>query len=442
MEVIYGQLIDRALQSETFEHCPVTRSLLKYLYDNRNREISEYSIATEVLARRDDFDPKSDSYVRVQIARLRAKLREFTEKEGNASTLQIVLPRGAYKLEFADWPLTTVMRGKSSSAEHAHTFAEARETDLEIAQSTASTQSSLLKLVRFLSAVIGTLAILLISILIWLGTHTDWWRYSHSLSAGSLESHFPFSQDSFWGKFVQGGKPVRIVLPNPVFFYWNDPKRKESVQVRSMGINDFSELQNSPILRDLSQKYGYPPILSQEYLSIYDGLSAFKLAILLSQNGTNVNVSDGTQFPLESIDHENVILMGTVQTLSPYQKYLKNLTLSFTPVARVIENHDPITGKEIDFLPIKESNAREVTPQLLACVPTNDAGGRMLVIEGYKENALVSYIASREGQEELHRVQTANGGSPFFEAVIMSEIDGNTPLRSRITYYHSLPFQK
>jgi hypothetical protein len=46
------------------------------------RKISEYAVATDALGRRIDFDPKTDASVRVQISRLRRKLKDFYETEG------------------------------------------------------------------------------------------------------------------------------------------------------------------------------------------------------------------------------------------------------------------------------------------------------------------------------------------------------------------------
>jgi DNA-binding response OmpR family regulator len=53
------------------------RSLLLYLWKHQGEPISEYAIAVDALGRSPDFDPKADSTVRVQVARLRTKLKDF-----------------------------------------------------------------------------------------------------------------------------------------------------------------------------------------------------------------------------------------------------------------------------------------------------------------------------------------------------------------------------
>ena len=68
-------LIGQVADSETFRTAPVMRSLLLYLWKNQGEQISEYAIAVDALGRSPEFDPKTDSTVRVQVARLRTKLK-------------------------------------------------------------------------------------------------------------------------------------------------------------------------------------------------------------------------------------------------------------------------------------------------------------------------------------------------------------------------------
>jgi serine/threonine-protein kinase len=58
--------------------------------------IKEYQLGVEVFERGVDFDPKTDSIVRVEASRLRHKLREYYETEGKQDELRIELPKGTY----------------------------------------------------------------------------------------------------------------------------------------------------------------------------------------------------------------------------------------------------------------------------------------------------------------------------------------------------------
>jgi adenylate cyclase len=55
-----------------------------------------YTIAVEVFDRNVSFDPAIDAIVRVEAARLRAKLREYYDREGRTDPVRFELPKGAY----------------------------------------------------------------------------------------------------------------------------------------------------------------------------------------------------------------------------------------------------------------------------------------------------------------------------------------------------------
>src|SRR5215471_11576342 len=97
----YDHLIRHVADSETFRTAPTMRALLLYLWDHQGEPISESAIATEALGRSQDFDPKLDSTVRVQVARLRTKLKDFYESAEAEFPLRVTLPLGRHELEWA-----------------------------------------------------------------------------------------------------------------------------------------------------------------------------------------------------------------------------------------------------------------------------------------------------------------------------------------------------
>lgn len=78
--------------------CKLLRYLGKKAVEQPNERVKEYQIATEVFGRPPDFDPQSDSMIRVQVGRLRAKLNEYYAGEGANDALVVELPKGAYHL--------------------------------------------------------------------------------------------------------------------------------------------------------------------------------------------------------------------------------------------------------------------------------------------------------------------------------------------------------
>jgi hypothetical protein len=59
-------------------------------------QIKEYNIAVDVLDRPPSFDPSEDAIARVEVHRLRKKLREYYQSEGADHNLRIVIPIGRY----------------------------------------------------------------------------------------------------------------------------------------------------------------------------------------------------------------------------------------------------------------------------------------------------------------------------------------------------------
>src|ERR1700757_2546947 len=82
----YWQQIDKLVGSHVLHGSESLCKLLRYLAQHALRDpgarLKEYQIATEVFGRPADFDPQSDSMIRVQAGRLRAKLAGYYGAEG------------------------------------------------------------------------------------------------------------------------------------------------------------------------------------------------------------------------------------------------------------------------------------------------------------------------------------------------------------------------
>ena len=71
----------------------------------RGDQIKEYSIAVEALGRRDNFDPQTDTIVRVTFHTLRKRLQDIYETgEGMSHPVRIVIPAGRYAAQFVHLP--------------------------------------------------------------------------------------------------------------------------------------------------------------------------------------------------------------------------------------------------------------------------------------------------------------------------------------------------
>lgn len=96
---VRGQL-DRILKSGPFHQSRHRQRFLEYIVNEalagRGERLKGYSIALAVFDRPETFDPAADPIVRIEATRLRAKLREYYEGEGQSDTVRIDLPKGGY----------------------------------------------------------------------------------------------------------------------------------------------------------------------------------------------------------------------------------------------------------------------------------------------------------------------------------------------------------
>jgi len=72
----------------------------KKFLDGQEQVLKEYNIGAEALGRAPEFDPKSDSIVRVEAHRLREKLKRYYETEGAGHPVIITLHVGHYVPQF------------------------------------------------------------------------------------------------------------------------------------------------------------------------------------------------------------------------------------------------------------------------------------------------------------------------------------------------------
>ena len=86
--------------SKAFAQAERLQRFLEFTVDwalaGRREQLKEFVIAVEVYGRKDSFDPKKNSIVRVEAGRLRSRLKEYYDTEGQDSALRIELPKGSY----------------------------------------------------------------------------------------------------------------------------------------------------------------------------------------------------------------------------------------------------------------------------------------------------------------------------------------------------------
>jgi tetratricopeptide (TPR) repeat protein len=92
--------LELVLRSRVFFQSHRIRRFLRFVVEEsllgQPHRLKEYLIGLEVFDRREVFDPRVDSIVRVEARRLRYKLEEYYRTEGREDPIRIVLRKGSY----------------------------------------------------------------------------------------------------------------------------------------------------------------------------------------------------------------------------------------------------------------------------------------------------------------------------------------------------------
>jgi hypothetical protein len=99
-QVLIRNALRRICKNTLFAQSVRMQSLLQFVIDQtlagNAHQIKGYTLGVEVFGRGTDFDPLSDSIVRVEGARLRSKLVEYYAGDGRNDEVVFELPKGGY----------------------------------------------------------------------------------------------------------------------------------------------------------------------------------------------------------------------------------------------------------------------------------------------------------------------------------------------------------
>lgn len=404
--------VSSVLDSRCFEKTPALRSLLLFLWQHRNNQISEYAIATEALGRSSLFNAKTDATVRVQISRLRQRLEKFYENEGQTSVTRLVIPLGTHQL-CVESALAAVANLIDSPA--------------NIGRSAPQPPRYLVPgLIGVCTVLLLTCAALAVQL-------------ARRPSASAAPSP---NQPRFWRAFFAGGLPTRIILPTPVFLSYGYPAEKSdrTIMVRDTAVNDFAARDGSPPFR-LLDKYLGRPSLSQSYTVASDTFAALKLGSYLDTSGFVTSVHSSADAVLESLDSENVIAIGTWGTLTPIKPYLDKMQYRLGRHETSVQIIDPLPGEPKTVVKVDEAPDRVIWPGIIAVLPGRNGRSHLLILASRYTAALVSFLTSTDGMDQLDRIWHAKGSPSYYQIVVNAEINGNarSPVRVWPVALHPYP---
>ena len=389
------------LGSRTFEKTPALRALLTYLWTNRDIPISEYAVATECLGRSARFDARTDATVRVQIGRLRQRLSRYYEDEGRACVDRLTIPMGSHHVQIER---RTTLANPAIVAP-----ASLRPVDPALSQR------------RWLIPVGSAVILFLLGLC---GFQANRLRSAQSAPKAATAPWL-------WQRFFTNRLPTRIVLPTPVFFSFDLPDQHDghAVMFRDTEVNEFSAASQSPLFKSFVAQAG-KPTLADNYTVTSDTFASIQLARYLDRLGISTSVNSAAEAPMEALDQENEIAMGTRGTLTPLKPYLDRMDFRLGDHETYVRVGHPSPGEPPLIESYRESEERSVWPGVIAFLPGLNGRSHLLILAGRHTQSLVSVLTSTVGLERLSELWKAKGSPEFFEVIIDAEVSGRGLMRA------------
>jgi hypothetical protein len=379
------QQVDRILGSPPLKGVEVPRRLLSFLTDRSlsspDQPIKEHEIATEVMGRSADFDPRIDSVVRVQIARLRSRLAEYYVGAGQEDGILIEIPKGGHQIR-ASWRqaplrLTAAVKPERPAASHR------------------------LGVWRPLRLVLAGLLILCTATVVLVARRSGY-----------------NAVRTFWRSFLEAPREPLVIFSNPAF----------------AGSSDTS-------LRYFREGADPPEALDDTYTGTGEVMAVHQLTRTFSSFERRLRVKRAHLLTWDDARENQLIIIGSTEQNPALSQIMPMAEFRFKPYNReprvgygAVVNLHPAPGEERYYF---ASTARPIRYDyaIIALVPSTSPSRYALVLAGtttYGTQAAAEFVCNPARIEELiTRLGVPRGGPmPPFEAVLYVQITGGVPTDS------------
>jgi hypothetical protein len=401
-----SEQLDRIMKSHSLRGSESLSRLLQYCakqsLEHPNELLKEYQIAREVFGRGPDFDPQTDSCVRVQAGRLRHKLAEYYANEGANDPIEIKLPKGNYHLAFETRQLAAYSEPPSAKGPAA-----------------ARTVHSLWRIGFLTVATCLLLSLAVVGGLIW----------GHKpASASTTGTHQVRSGTEslaeFWRPFTSSNAEPWVIYSNAAFV-----GRPET------GMRYYNAREDSK-----STVYDH-------YTGVGEVLAIHDLDEVFSALGRHVRVKRGSLFSLDDTRYANLIFVG-----SPSE----NLSLADIPTSQefvfqrvntgprkgdlaIVSKH-PGNGEATEYLASASGNPLTEDYAVVLLVPGASPPGVVMILAGtttFGTEGAVEFVSQPDSVEKLlENIPGSAKEMQPFEALLRVKIARGVPVETELVSLH------
>jgi hypothetical protein len=408
--------VEKIIRSSVFFGAETSSKLLLFLAnralntpESSGSSLKEYEIATEVMGRKSDFDPRFDSGVRVQVARLRTKLSEYMSHEGSTDPYIVEIPRGSYKVTFTPNP------GSHEVLESPPAIPADHPTHLQtsiLAQETPSPVSH--------AAGYGSL--------VWIAPAV----FVVLIAAAAL---------SFFHLRREPATPTRVVpLDAAVREFW------QPFLADSQG--PLTILSNAPFSGNVINglHYDQPGEHSSDVHSYYTGIgeamSIHRLDMLFDQLEYPLRVRPGSLLTVEDLKDSNLIFIGAPVENLMIEKVIALKDFTFRELTSgprtgqvVIDNHTPQAGEPAMYMASNTPDHPLIDDYALITRMPIDATHEALVAAGTTTigtEAAVEYLCDPATLMHIRQKIASSSHEDAYELILHIRIVDEVPMHADI----------
>ncbi len=396
----FSKQIDRLAASRTLHGseslCRLLRYLAQHAIDEPGTPLKEYQIATEVFGRRTDFDPQSDSTIRVQAGRLRAKVAEYYSIEGESDPVLVELPKGSYLLTF---------RYRSTAGAKAHEVPTP-----EAVQPSGTNRTLVMVLAVLLAAAVGTIALLLAN-------------RKPSVNAASADERAPafIEFQQFWGRFLTSPEEPWVVFSNAEFV-----GRPET------GMRYYNKARD-----------GETP-LWDHYTGVGEVLSVHELDQVFNSLRRRIRVKRGSLFSLDDAKNNDIIFVGspsenlTLMEIPSTEDFVfQRLTTGPRSGDLAVVNAHPQAGEQQNYLATPGNQPLAEDYAVVGFMPGLNPTRSVVILAGtttFGTQAAVEYVCRQNSVRELLSRLGISSPQPVkpFEALLRVKVARGVPVETEL----------
>jgi hypothetical protein len=414
--------IDRLVKSPLLQGSEALCKLLQYLahhtLNSPADHLKEYQIGTEVLGRPADFDPQTDSSVRMQVGRLRTKLNEYYNSSGAGDPILVDVPKGRYALSFERRALTPRQEGAGEGV------------------ATRPLGTAFIRRWQIIAGVIVAALAIACCAALWFQN-----RAMHRSMDSTQRSFYPWQYEpsvaGFWSDVLNASPNTDIVLADTSYGLL------QATTGDSFGLNDY--MNRSYVSRIQAQKMRPEMHDALNRIAAWrlGSFDEFKLArgiLALDPLGQKMHLYSARDFMPDLIKRDNVILIGGRLT-NPWEELFEselNFTLKFDNTdPPSIVNKAPVAGERGRYIGKWPDDGYCV----VAYLPNSEHNGVVIMLEGTDAEASEAagdFLLSESQLSDFRKLLRVNKW-PYFEVLLkVSEVRG-TPLTATVEAYRTYP---